>query len=345
MADDANVAKPRKHGQWYQVSIHPPLRRDPVKTEEYETPEEAEAARQRALELDPECTVTVTPMNYVDASVPNPSATPTVTWTKVTAADVIGGARTVSNAMGFYRFITYTGLDVDTLLAFGSKELESAKSAATRRDIDRHAINAVHYFKMALDCLFDAYLERDYLTAQLRPQAGFTEKLKLVQRRLGDNVIPEMLIANIVASPRDAAQHERTPPDIDATLMALQAARSLFVSTSATSNPLIGHAYAGRWIGGFNNLEGGGRQAYFRSFSPAFALLWRGRDGVARASVGQGNETVAEVRYVPLTRGNCSIEEHLELLRIFDGFGSSGFTHDEASVRDLLTAGGLDGPP
>jgi hypothetical protein len=348
MPDDAIKASPRKSGQKYQVHIIPPLRVDPTSTEEFDTLAEAEF-RQREVEQMQGYGVTIQTINYHDPAALQPTITPRVSWSPVAAADIIGAAKTLGNIGALQRFITYSGLDVPTLLGFASTELDLAKDAAKRAsnsDRDRHAINAVHYAKMTLDCLFDAYLERDYLDRppRLRPQASFVEKLTLVRKRLGEHLVPGALISQVVADPRDVAQHERIAPSPLQAQTAIEATRMIVQATTKTTNPLEGCALAGWLPGNFNQLPDGGHEAYILSLPSVFGLLWRGRDGNARACVGQGDKDVAEVQYALLT--DFDEEEHLELLRIFDVFGKQSRTvYNESAVRELLVAAGLDGPP
>jgi hypothetical protein len=90
------------------------------------------------------------------------------------------------------------------------------------------------------------------------------------------------------------------------------------------------------------------RRAFFQTFPPAFGLLWRGRDGIARAGVGQAgvgphDKHVAEVRFAPLKA--FEEEQHLELLGIFDGAGTrQRQCQDEQHLRELLVLAHLDGP-
>jgi hypothetical protein len=335
-------AKSLKSGQRFYLHVIPPERTEPIRDEDIDTLAEAEE-RQRELEAQG-CRVTLTPVNVIDPMAPQTSIAPKVKWVRVTAVDVIGAAKTLGTLGALRRFTRYSGLDVTTLLSFGSTELAMARDVSGQ-DRARHAINAVHYAKMTLDCLTDAYLARDYLTERLRPLAGFIEKLKLVRKRLGEPLVPATLISMVVADPRDVAQHERIAPSFEQAEAAVQAARMIVEATTRNTDPLDGPALTGWLAAGFNDLPGHSRSPYVLSMPAVFGLLWRGRDNVARAGVGQGNQDAAEIQYAELI-ADFTEEQHLELLRLFDASGAgSTIRYSEASVRELLTAAGLDAPP
>jgi len=52
----------------------------------------------------------------------------------------------------------------------GLSELQLAENATSTGDKERHASQVVVHAKKALDCLFDAYLERDFLDVHLRDE-------------------------------------------------------------------------------------------------------------------------------------------------------------------------------
>jgi hypothetical protein len=110
------------------------------------------------------------------------------------------------------------------------------------------------------------------------------------------------------------------------------------------SDPLRGPALAGYMAAGFHERPGERPQVYVLLLPSEFGLLWRGRDGIARAGVGKGTKDTAEVRYALLK--DFSEEEHLGLLSIFDGFGKqSRWCRNEASLGEMLAAARLDAPP
>jgi hypothetical protein len=200
---------------------------------------------------------------------------------------------------------------------------------------------------MALDCLFDAYLERDFLDVTMRPNAGFYEKVQLVRKRLGDELVPDVLIKKVVADPRDDAQHDRKPPSIDEVVTAIQAARTVVGAMRAASDPLTGHAVAGALGAYHQTLPSGERRPVFYGFPPVFGLIWRGADGKVRAGVGTAgtgdNRHIAEVQYAPFE--NFDEQQRLDLLRCFDESAThSGWTQNEEHLRELMVAARLDQP-
>ena len=94
------------------------------------------------------------------------SMIPKVTWRPVLPADVLSALKTLGPLRGFGRIIAYRGQDVETLLGWTFSELDLAEKATSTDDKERHASQVVVHAKKALDCLFDAYLERDFLGAE-----------------------------------------------------------------------------------------------------------------------------------------------------------------------------------
>src|SRR5262245_27773350 len=106
---------------------------------------------------------------------------PRVIWNDVNPADILSGLRTLGSLSPSGRLIAYRGEPVDKLLICAGQELALAEHAPVADDDQRrHASQAVGHAKKAVDCLLDAYLERDFLSVHLRPRAGFIAKLKMV---------------------------------------------------------------------------------------------------------------------------------------------------------------------
>lgn len=149
-------------------------------------------------------------------------------------ADVLSAIRTIHPLDGDGRTISYSGEDVDTLLGWGMAELRLAESTAIAADQRRHTSQAVTHAKRAIDCLFDAYLERDYLNVHLGERPMFSKKLLLLKERLGDQ-LPWRLVPAIIARPRDTSEHERQAPTIEEAGVAVEAARSIVAAMIAAA--------------------------------------------------------------------------------------------------------------
>jgi hypothetical protein len=236
------------------------------------------------------------------------------------------------------RFIAFRGDDVDTLIGWAVSELEQAEHASCDVDRRKHTTHAVGHAKRAVDCLFDAYLERDYLDIHLAPRAMFSAKLKLLKERFKQ--LPWRLIPAIVADPRDTAEHEREAPSVQDAGIAVEAARAVVTAMRSVSDPLSGPALAGQlsisWSAG--ELW----EVRVPGLPSHFLWIWRCADGVARAGVGTSSAVdTAEVLYADLR--TFSLQEHLSLLQAFDALPFM-WRVSEAIVGRAFALAGLDQP-
>jgi hypothetical protein len=162
----------------------------------------------------------------------------------------------------------------------------------------------------------------------------------LLKQRLG-NQLPWRLIPVVIASPRDAAQHERITPTLEEAGASVEAAKVIVQAMTTASNPLVGPALAGPLLGGSYHDEGG-YKIYVLGFPPAFGLFWRGSDDVIRVGAGTASaKNVAEVRFAQLDA--FAPAQHLALLRIWDTF-SANWNRSEPMVREELKLADLDMP-
>lgn len=343
MPDDTSNVKRPKPGTSYHLHITPAvlvaaMAEASPSDERFDTRSEAE---ERKSELEEQgCSVTLAPLHVVDPSAPQPSMIPDVTWTRVDPLDVISGVKSLGTISLESRIISYRGQDVPTLLSWAFQELELAEAATSEPDQERHATQAVVHAKTAIDCLFDAYIERDYLAVRLGERPQFSKKLELLKQRLG-NQLPWRLIPVVIASPRDAAQHERITPTLEEAGASVEAAKVIVQAMTTASNPLVGPALAGPLLGGSYHDEGG-YKIYVLGFPPAFGLFWRGSDDVIRVGAGTASaKNVAEVRFAQLDA--FAPAQHLALLRIWDTF-SANWNRSEPMVREELKLADLDMP-
>jgi hypothetical protein len=122
-------------------------------------------------------------MTQVHVATMPPAIEPQVTWTPVPPPDVLSAARSVGGVPQMGRLISYKGTDVDTQLGWAFSELEAAERASSHAEQQKHTTHAVSHAKRAVDCLFDAYLERDFLAVHLTPRPTFSAKLDLLKVR------------------------------------------------------------------------------------------------------------------------------------------------------------------
>ncbi|MEP7125044.1 MAG: hypothetical protein ABJE95_29205 [Byssovorax sp.] len=269
-----------------------------------------------------------------------PSMSPHVTWVHVTPDDVLSATRTLGALNQEGRMIAYRGEDVDSLLSWGLAELNLAENTVVKEDQRRHTSQAVVHAKKAIDCIFDAYLERDFLDVHLGARPTFKSKLLLLKERLG-NQVPWRLIPTIVARPRDSSEHERRAPTLEEAGVAVEAARVIVAAMISANHPLRGPAIAGSFSGGASSGPWG-YHVYVESFSKYFGWLWRCADGVPRAGVGVATaDDIAEVSYADLQEFGKL--KHLELMRIWDGFPISSWV-SELFLREKIKLAGLDQP-
>jgi len=267
---------------------------------------------------------------------------PKVTWRQVAPADVLSALSTLGRPRINGRIIAYRGQDVETLLAWAFSELDLAEKAATKNDQERHASQVVIHAMKALDCLFDAYLERDFLDVHLRDRAGFSEKLALLKGRLGER-LPWRLVPAVVADPRDVSEHSRVAPSLESAGLAAEAAKVTVEAMVAASNPLHGPALAGSFEQGWSS-GAWGHHVYVAAFPAEFAWGWRCADRIPRMGVGVrvlGAKDAAEIHYCGLKQ--FTTEQHLEALRLWDMFESWSWM-SEPLVGQLIKLAGLDQP-
>ncbi len=271
------------------------------------------------------------------------SMTPKVAWQRVSAADVLGAMRSLGPLRAEGRIIDYRGQNVDSLLAWCFAELDLAERATTSDDAKRHASQVVVHAKKALDCLFDAYLERDFLTVRLRSRAQFTEKLELLKKRLGAR-IPWRLVPAVVADPRDTSEHSRVAPSVAQAGVAAEAAKVTAEAMTAASKPLHGPALVGSFEGGWSSGPWG-HHTHVTSFPPQFAWIGPCNDDVARVGVGvrvaPDLKDVVEVQFAEVRQ--FTEAEHLELLRQWDTF-EPGFWISQQALAEKIRLAGLDQP-
>jgi len=270
------------------------------------------------------------------------SMTPNVTWRPVDPADVLTGLGTLNALEPDRRIIAYRGESVDTLLRWAGVELDLAENASTDDDRHRHATQAVGHAKRTLDCLFDAYLERDFLDVRLPPRAAFSAKLALLKTRLGQ-ALPWRLIPAVVAEPRDVAEHERKAPTVKEVGIAVDAARVIAGAMIAESDPLLGPALLGKLAAGW--LSGPDvHHMWVTSFPKSFAWVWRCADGIPRLGIGTASaDDTAEVIFADLS--SFTEEQHLNALRMIESAASSfRSSTDERTMRQKMQLAGLDQP-
>jgi hypothetical protein len=268
--------------------------------------------------------------------------TPKVTWRRVLPADVLSALKTLGPLRSAGRIIRYRGQDVETLLGWAFTELDLAEKATSVDEKARHASQVVVHAKKALDCLFDAYLERDFLDIRLRPRAGFSEKLELLKNRLGGR-LPWRLVPAAVAEPRDDSEHSRVPPPPERAGVAAEAAKMTIEAMVAASNPLHGPAHAGSFGWGMRSTDSGYYQ-YVTGFPEQFAWLWRCSDGIPRIGIGVSTSDAtdtAEVCYCDLEQ--FALAEHLEALQLWEQFEPWSWMSERA-VREMMQLAGLDQP-
>lgn len=271
-----------------------------------------------------------------------PSMSPNVAWRRVVPADVISGLKALGCLDGEGIRIAYRGEDVHSLLQWAFTELELAEKSSVEDDRRRHASHVVTHAKKAIDGLFDAYLERDFLDARLGPRATFSRKMSLLRMR--HNVeLPWRLIPAIVGNPRNTSEHQRIAPTVEEAGIAAEAARVIVRAMKAASDPLNGHAILGTFPGG--TMRGPwGVHVHVDSFPEAFGWFWRGSDGVPRTGVGvsDGRQT-AEVQYSNIS--DFTEEQHMDLLATWDvAYHAVGWRPREVVGRHIRLAG-LDQPP
>jgi hypothetical protein len=226
----------------------------------------------------------------------------------------------------------------------GQAELDEAAKGGPLAQM--HTGQAAGHAKRALDALFDCFIERDYLGVRLPARAQFSAKLNLLRHRIPS--LSWRLIPVVVARHRDVFEHERKAPSLDEAGMAVEAACTIVAaisrSASLTLDAHCGPAFAGHMIGSLSSSKGRYHVA-FGGLPPVFAWIWRCRDGLVRAGVGKSSSPL-KAKLIFSEVGMFSFEEHLEMLRWWDGLCTSG-RHGESElfVRAKFMLAGLDGPP
>lgn len=276
----------------------------------------------------------------IAATILTPSITTTVTWARVPPADVISGLHALGDLRGGTgRSFPVEGESVATYLEWARAALEEAERNAIA--VRRHCTEAVSHSKRALDRLFDLYLRRDFLNLRLRDRAAFFAKLELLKRRLGPR-IPWRLIADIVADPRNAAEHEFQTPTLEEAGRAVEAATAVVGAMEAASVSGRGPALIGFLTGGYSSGPDYDHVHFSGFGSPGFALMWQGADGMPRLTVGRTHSTsVADVIWCPLAELNES--EHLSVLSWWDARSIRSSIDEEHLGRKLKLAG-IDAP-
>ena len=275
------------------------------------------------------------------AMILTPSIETTVTWLQVPPADVISGLHALGDLReGTGRISRVEGESVATYLSWARAALEDAERNAPA--VKRHCTEAVSHAKRALDRLFDVYLRRDYLHLQLSDRASFFAKLDLLKRRLGSQ-IPWRLISDIVADPRNVAEHQFQTPTLQEAGRAVEAASVVVTAMETASRSGHGPALIGFLTGGYSSGPDHDH-VYFSGFgSPGFALMWQGADGTPRLAVGRTpSQSVADVIWCPLA--DLTESEHLGVLSWWDGRSGGSSISGDYLGRKLKLAG-IDGPP
>lgn len=272
------------------------------------------------------------------------SVAPNVTWQAVVPADVLSGlaAMPLGHMMAIHgRILECEGEGIETFVEWSKAELMAAKRAAAS-DVGRHTTQAVGHAKRALDSLFNMYLRRDWLDIRMRTRAQFSEKLRMLAQRPG-LWVPTHLIPNVIAEPRDVAEHEHVAPTLEDAALAVEAAEAVSIAMRSKSDPSRGHAVYGPLDGGSSSGTWGNHR-YFTGFSSTFALTWRGTDGVIRAACGKSSsKDTADC--IVCNVAEMTIEEHFDLLQWWDSrYSGSGGFESEGGLRELMTLAHLDHP-
>ncbi len=290
-----------------------------------------------------------TPTPAHQAPLPKPlpvSIAPTVTWVQAQPVDVLAALASLRNPSGYGRAFSFQGEGTDTFLVWARVELTLAEGLdpATRRDeFNRHCFQAVGHARRALDCLFDAYLHRDWLESRLADRAQFSAKLELLKKRPGLS-LPAALIPAIVSDPRNDAEHKYVTPSLDTARKAVEAAEVISSWLRQKCPPLEGPVLAGSLAGGSASTAAGSTHRWFTGFTGPFGLTWRGTDGTVRVGSGvlvNGNPAEAEVQF-------CAIDElteveHFQLILWWNGVTLTSVEREDG-VRDLLRLAHLDQP-
>jgi hypothetical protein len=269
------------------------------------------------------------------------SIEPNVVWNEAEPTDVISALGSQQPRSMIRRRIQYRGTtDVETYLTWARLELEQAER--NQSETKRHATQAIGHAKRALDCLFDAYIRRDWLDSKLRPRAMFSEKLDLLKRRPNFRV-PWRLIPNIIAAPRDQAEHAFILPSVEEVGIAVEATESVVSALISHSDPLVGPAFCGTLLGG-SSWSKGEVHHYFSGFSGPFAITWIGSDGISRVGSGIAlDRENAEVLYCQIV--DMTEVEHFELLTWWDSHELGSYSiESEESLRVRLRLAHLDVP-
>lgn len=269
-----------------------------------------------------------------------PSIEPRVSWRRVARADVLQALHSLDPSIeGAGRLLSYRGEGVETLLSWSRAELERAEAAqeSSRR---RHATQAVGHARRALDCLMDAYLERECLAVRLPPRANFNAKLRLLAKRPNLRV-PTRLVPTIISGHRNAAEHRYESPSFDDAALAVEAAETVVPYLREQLDPLWAPVLHDRLAGG-HRMTPEQTHHWFTGFPDAFALLWRQSDGVPRLGVGCGSQTETEI--IACDLADLTEDEHFEVIGWWDSRRCT-YRQSEASLRDFLELAGMNTPP
>lgn len=269
------------------------------------------------------------------------SIEPQLTWTMSPSADVLTALYSLRAAPGVGKICKYKGDGADTYLAWSGAELIKAQDANSE-DLPRHTQQAVSNARRALDCLLDAYLEREYLSVHVGPRPSFAKKLGLLAQRPNLKV-PATLIPTIISEPRNRGEHDFESPSLHEAKLAVEAAEAVCSRLREQLDPLLGPVLYGRLNAG-SYLSASETYHWFCGFSGEFGLMWRQADGIPRLGVGimAGKPSSADIICCEISQ--LTKAEHFELVAWWDKCQDQSYQNEEA-LRTVLSLAGLNEKP
>jgi hypothetical protein len=263
---------------------------------------------------------------------------PWLTWRRAAPEDILAALAAQGELPQLGRLIDFRGDGVDVLLGWAFSELHFAEETASDLERQRHAAHAVGHAKRAVECLFDAYLERDFLYVHLPVRAPFAAKLALLRDRFRKYLLPWRLIAAITPEPREVTDSHVATREAG---VVVEAAQAVIAAMRAATNPLLGPAISGTVLTSMSSGANGWDVAV-HGLPQRFLWIWRCADNEPRAGVGTASATdTAVITFADLRA--FSTAEHLTLLQILDTFPLQRWSSEDL-VRKTFVATGLDQP-